>query len=130
MPARLRWILANVSASASPNPWDSRQVSINRSTSPATRNRTSPNPAKKRVDGNDFAHFLLQPPEELDERSIGSYWPRCARVNCSGALDTFTSPWKGWFISRMRRIAPATDSADTQRTAITVALRGAKRPKL
>jgi hypothetical protein len=30
----------------------------------------------------------------------------------------------------MRRIAPETDSADTHRTAITVALRGAKRPKL
>ena len=41
-----------------------------------------------------------------------------------------TSPSNGWSSSRIRKIAPETDSAQTNRAAITVALGGAKRPKL
>jgi hypothetical protein len=40
------------------------------------------------------------------------------------------NPWKGRSSSRMRKIAPETDSAPTNNAATTVGLRGAKRPKL
>jgi hypothetical protein len=46
------------------------------------------------------------------------------------ALETFISPEKGPSISRIRKTEAATDRAHTTRTAVTVALRGANRPKL
>src|ERR1700730_9505154 len=58
------------------------------------------------------------------------YWPRCARALRSGALEICISPSKGLYISRIKNIAPETDSAQTNKVAIAVALRGAKRPKL
>ena len=58
------------------------------------------------------------------------YWPRCARALRSGALEICISPWKGLYISRIKKIAPETDSAETSKLVITVALKGAKRPKL
>ena len=39
-------------------------------------------------------------------------------------------PWKGAYISRIKKSAAATDSAHRIKVVITVALRGAKRPKL
>src|ERR1700730_4996092 len=58
------------------------------------------------------------------------YWPRCARALRSGVLEICISPSKGVYISRIKKIAPETDSAQTNKVAIVVALRGAKRPKL
>src|SRR5215467_462576 len=58
------------------------------------------------------------------------YWPKDARAVRSGALDICMNPWKGRSSSRIRKIAPETESAQTNRVATTVVLRGAKRPKL
>src|SRR5262245_7382905 len=54
------------------------------------------------------------------------YRPRFARAERSGLLDNCMEPRNGWSSSRIRKIAPETESAPT----MTVALRGAKRPKL
>jgi hypothetical protein len=48
----------------------------------------------------------------------------------SGALEICINPSKGLYISRIKKIAPETDSAQTNRVAIAVALRGANKPKL
>src|ERR1700675_799901 len=58
------------------------------------------------------------------------YWPRCARALRSGALEICISPWKGLYISRIKKIAPETDSAQTHKVARAVALRGANKRKL
>src|ERR1700675_3224904 len=58
------------------------------------------------------------------------YWPRCARALRSGALEICISPWKGLYISRIKKIAPETDSAQTSKVAIVIGLRGANKPKL
>lgn len=39
-------------------------------------------------------------------------------------------PESGWFISRIRKMAPDTDNAQRSSMMMTVALRGANRPKL
>src|SRR5215467_14694564 len=53
------------------------------------------------------------------------YWPRWARAPRKGALDTRMTPAKGCASSRIRKIAPATDSAQTPRVVTTVRLAGA-----
>src|SRR6266403_3115166 len=58
------------------------------------------------------------------------YWPRCSRALRIGALETLIIPRSGWFISRIIKIAPETDIAPMSSTIITVALRGANKPKL
>jgi hypothetical protein len=47
-----------------------------------------------------------------------------------GALEIWITPAKGSSSSRMRKIAPETEKAAISSAAITVALRGANRPKL
>lgn len=47
-----------------------------------------------------------------------------------GSLEICSSPSKGVSSSRIKKIAPETDSAQTNQTAKTVALRGANRPKV
>src|SRR5262245_11314944 len=59
-----------------------------------------------------------------------TYCPRYASALRSGALESRISPSNGWSSSRIRKIAPDTESAQTNRVASTVALGGAKRPKL
>src|SRR2546430_2103363 len=58
------------------------------------------------------------------------YLPRCARALRSVALEICIRPSNGVYISRIKKIAPDTDSAQTNNVAIAVAWRGAKRPKL
>src|SRR5262249_11920578 len=58
------------------------------------------------------------------------YWPRCTKASRSGALGIRISPSNGRSSSRIRKIAPETDSTQTKRTARTVELGGAKSPKL
>src|SRR5215468_12480209 len=58
------------------------------------------------------------------------YRPSCAIVARSGAFETWISPSYGAYISRIRKIAPDTDRAETSKLAITVAFEGASRPKL
>ena len=58
------------------------------------------------------------------------YLPRCVSAKRSGALDISISPPNGAYISRIKKIAPETDNPETNKAAVTVALRGAKRPKL
>jgi hypothetical protein len=48
----------------------------------------------------------------------------------SGAPETCGSPANDRSSSRIGKIAPETDSVQTQRTSITVAFLGAKSPKL
>jgi signal transduction histidine kinase len=55
---------------------------------------------------------------------------RGARAARSGALEIWISPSKGLYISRIRRIAQETDSAETNKLATTVVLAGANTPKL
>ena len=58
----------------------------------------------------------------------GSICP-CARARCAEAhLEALIIPSRGFFISRIRKIAPARDSAQTNIIEITVRLRGANRP--
>src|SRR5215472_6296359 len=58
------------------------------------------------------------------------YWPRWARALRNGALDTRMTPANGRASSRIRKIAPATESAQTPSVATTVTFVGAYRPKL
>src|ERR1039458_9070474 len=58
------------------------------------------------------------------------YLPSCARVARSGPLEISISPPKGAYISRIKRIAPETDNPAANKAMTTVALRGAKSPKL
>jgi hypothetical protein len=58
------------------------------------------------------------------------YWPRCVSAVRSGALETRISPAYGEYISRIKKIAPETERAETNKLTTTVALRGANRPKL
>jgi len=51
--------------------------------------------------------------------------PNCARAARKGALDTCIRPLYGVYISRIKKIAPETDSADTNKLATVVALTGA-----
>src|SRR5215813_4088603 len=91
-------------------------------------------PAKTRVAPRAAVHtgtrrrihdvILMRPPSEVD------YRPSCAIAARSGAFETWISPSYGAYISRIRNIAPDTDSAETNKLAITVAFEGAKRPKL
>src|SRR3981081_2372210 len=48
----------------------------------------------------------------------------------TGALEILRSPVYGEYNSRIRMIAPETDSAETNKLVITVPLGRAKRPKL
>ena len=52
------------------------------------------------------------------------YWPRCARAVRIGASEIRISPWKGVYISRIKKIAPETDRAHRNKVAITVAFGG------
>src|SRR5262245_16474027 len=58
------------------------------------------------------------------------YWLKWARASRIGALERWSSPRKGRSISRIRKIAPATEKAQTNRAAIMVTCRGPKTPKL
>src|SRR5215467_14806052 len=58
------------------------------------------------------------------------YCPICAMTLRSGASEICSRPENGLSSSRMRKIAPETDSAHTNKVAITVVLRGENRPKL
>src|SRR5262245_35420839 len=62
--------------------------------------------------------------------AVRGYWPSCDRAARNGALETCTTPEYGVYISRIRKIAPDTDTAATIRLPIAVALKGAKIPKL
>src|SRR5258707_12984578 len=64
--------------------------------------------------------FGIRPATGRDARG------RCARERWRSEI----SPWKGAYISRIKKIAAATDRAHRNKVVITVALRGAKRPKL
>ena len=57
------------------------------------------------------------------------YLPRLSSALTNGALDTFIIPVRGVSISSIRKIAPDTDIAQTNKTPRTVALMGASRPK-
>ena len=56
--------------------------------------------------------------------------PRCVSAKRSGALEISISPPNGVYSSRIKKIALETDNAETNRAAVAVKLRGAKRPKL
>src|SRR5262250_683011 len=58
------------------------------------------------------------------------YWPRWDSTNRSGALETLITPSKGCSNSRIKKMDTAIDRAQKNRTVTTVALGGAKRPKL
>ena len=58
------------------------------------------------------------------------YWSRCVSAVRSGVLETRISPGNGEYISRIKKIAPETESAETNKLTSTVALRGESRPKL
>src|SRR5262249_59246482 len=60
----------------------------------------------------------------------GSYLPISPTALRSGALDAFMNPSKGRFISRIRKIAEETESAQMSSTVITTPLDGANSPKL
>jgi hypothetical protein len=58
------------------------------------------------------------------------YRPSCSRALTMGPRDTLMIPSRGLFISTMRKRAADAESAHTKSTRMTVALRGANRPKL
>src|SRR5262245_48378305 len=82
-----------------------------------------------------FAPKLRDPPEQLyfagktPFARLRPYWPRCSRAVRRGSLGIRSSPSNGRFNSTIRKIAPVTESAQTKKAAMTVALGGAKRPK-
>src|SRR5262245_37543256 len=87
---------------------------------------------------NNLVHFLHDSLSDLahvgvsltDEMKRTGYWPSCARALRSGSLDTCIRPSNGWSSSRIMKMAPDTDSAQTNNVAITVAFGGAYSPKL
>src|SRR5580704_16145323 len=73
----------------------------------------------------DSAHFRTRISREpLDQ------WLIKSRACLRGCPETRTTPSKGLLRSRIVWIAPATATAQRNRTTLTVALGGANRPKL
>jgi len=60
----------------------------------------------------------------------GGYRPSCSRALTMGAREALIMPSRGRLSSRMRKSDAEAESAQTRRTTTTVALRGAKRPKV
>src|SRR5262245_29490843 len=65
-----------------------------------------------------------------DDSVTGGYWPKWESAYRTGASEILITPSNGLSISRIRKITLETDNAHRNMTAMTVALRGAKRPKL
>ena len=75
-----------------------------------------------------FIHqHLLQ---ENRRTGCEGYWPRCARAFRIGALEMWITPSNGWSSSRIRKIAPDTDSAANNSEVMAIVLDGANRPQL
>ena len=58
------------------------------------------------------------------------YFPRWLRAISMALLEIWIRPSSGWFSSRIKKIAPETEMAETINAAVAVGLKGAKSPKL
>src|SRR5271157_3608094 len=84
-----------------------------------------------RNDGSRPGHGLHLKGESWREGSLlKRYCPSCNKAARKGATETRINPLYGWYISRIRKIAALTASAEMKRLATTVALGGANSPKL
>src|SRR5438552_8231837 len=96
---------------------ETRTPSVKVSADRVDDSRTSRAAARIRMrhdDNDDFMYYL----------------PISSTALRSGALDALMNPSKGRFISRTRKIAEETDTAQMSSTASTVPLRGANIPKV